>query len=71
MAENKVIRGMAAILKKTGHECPKAARTFCQKVLNIYWKPGQPAFDEALFDDRMRAYNNGTLDDLLMKNKKR
>ena len=66
-AERKIHRGMAEIQEKTGHACPKAARKFCQKVLHIHWKPGQPAIDDALFDERMYAYNNGTLPALLKR----
>ena len=66
-AERKIVRGMSDIMKKTGHDCPKNARNFCQKVLHIFWLPGQPAFDESLFDERMRAYNEGTLNKLLKK----
>jgi hypothetical protein len=67
VAERKIHRGMAEIMEKTGHECPKASRKFCHKVLHIYWKPGQPAIDDALFNERMQAYNNGTLAALLKR----
>jgi hypothetical protein len=67
MAEKKIVRGMPDIMKKTGHDCPKNARRFCHNVLRIHWLRGQPAFDEALFDERLRAYNEGSLDALLRK----
>ena len=64
-------RGMSEITPMTGLKCPKAARDFCWNVLHIYWDSGHPAVDENVFQERMRAYNEGTLDDLLRKFRKK
>lgn len=66
-----ILNGMPALMKKTGHGCPKNCRRFCWYVLHLRWQRGQPRVDEDLFDERLRAYNNGTLDDLLRNARKK
>ncbi len=66
-----ILSGMPAIMKKTGHACPKNSRRYCHDILHIFWEKRQPQVDEALIDERQRAYNEGTLDELLRKKKNR
>ncbi len=64
MAERKTLNGVLEVLKKTGLSCPKAARRWL-KFLGISWTPRELVIDETLYDERIRAYNEGRLPEVL------